>query len=399
MHDNLIVAEELRGWRHHLHANPELAFQEHETAAFVAERLKEFGFGEIETGIGGTGVVATLRAGTSSRSIGLRADMDALPIQEGQDRGHRSRRPGVMHACGHDGHVTMLLGAAKVLAASGGFDGTIRFVFQPAEETLGYLSRSGEHSGGATAMIDDGLFERFPMDAIFGVHNRPGLPVGTIAGRPGIVYAAADRFDIEVIGRGGHAARPHLTVDPVMVGAQLIVALQTVVSRMVSPTDSGVVSVCEFHAGSGFNVIPGSARLTGTVRSLSSDTRARIRKGMEDVTAGVAATFGAQITLDYLAGHPSVSNDPELFEICRTVGEGVVGADAFVHLDEPTMGGEDFSCYLRHRPGCFMLIGNDGTNEPSASLHNARYDFNDDAAPVGVRYWVALARALLPEDS
>lgn len=386
---------QLTEWRRHLHAHPELAFEEHGTASFIVEQLKSFGIEDIVTGIGGTGIVASVRGGTSDRAIGLRADIDALPITERATVSHASRRPGIMHACGHDGHTTMLLGAAQALASTKAFDGTVHLIFQPAEETLAYTSKSGEHSGGATAMIDDGLFDRFPMESIFGIHNRPGLPAGTMAGRPGIIYAAADRFEITISGKGGHAARPHLAIDPIFVGAQLVVALQGIVSRMVSPTDSGVVSICEFGSGTSFNIIPDSARLTGTVRSLSADTRARIRTAMEAIAAGIGSSFGAKIMLDYQAGHPSVVNDERLFDLCRSVCVDVVGADQFVDLDEPTMGGEDFACYLKHKPGCFMLIGNDAGDDGSFMLHHPAYDFNDAIAPIGAAYWVRLAETLL----
>lgn len=390
------TGRELAVWRRHLHAHPELAFQEHDTARFIVEKLTGFGFEQITTGIGGTGVVASLRAGSSDRAIGFRADIDALPIQERAAIPYASNRPGVMHACGHDGHTAILLGAAKVLASSRAFDGTIHFIFQPGEETLGYRSRDGHLSGGATAMIDDGLFERFAMDAIFGIHNRPGLAAGTMAGRPGVLYAAADRFEITVLGKGGHAARPHLAVDPIWVGSQIVVAIQSVVSRKVSPTDSGVVSICEFNSGTAFNIIPDHARLTGTVRSLSADTRSRIRKALYEIAVGVGAALGATVTLDYQSGHPSVVNDSELYALCRGVSREIVGADRFIDLDEPTMGGEDFSCYLKHKPGCFMLMGNDARPGETVMLHSPDYDFNDDVGPVGVAYWCRLAERMLP---
>jgi hippurate hydrolase len=245
-------------------------------------------------------------------------------------------------------------------------------------------------------MIDDGLFDRFAMDAIFGIHNRPGLPVGTMAGKAAVIYAAADRFEITIVGKGGHAARPHLSVDPIFVGSQLVVALQGIVSRMISPTDSGVLSICEFNAGSNFNIIPEAARLTGTVRSLSADTRSRIRTAMNDIAAGIGASYGAAVTVDYQSGHPSVVNDDGLFDVCRSVCIDVVGAEHFTELTEPTMGGEDFSCYLKHKPGCFMLIGNDAVAGETVMLHRPDYDFNDDAAPLGVAYWTKLAERMLP---
>jgi hippurate hydrolase len=395
MSDSDFDSECLKQWRQHLHANPELSFDEHATASFIAERLESFGLDQVTRGVGGTGVVASLTVGSSKRAIGIRADIDALPMSEQSRIPHASRRAGVMHACGHDGHTTILLGAAQALAGARNFDGTVHFIFQPGEESISYRTRDGTLSGGATAMIEDGLFDRFPMDAIFGIHNRPGLPAGTMAGRPGIIYAAADQFDITIRGKGGHAARPHLAIDPIYVGAQLVVALQGVVSRMVSPTDSGVLSICQFNSGTSFNVIPGQAQMTGTVRSLSAETRGRIRKAMAEISDGVGQAFGATVTLNYQDGHPAVVNDAALYEMCRGACEDVVGAGNFIALDEPTMGGEDFSCYLKHKPGCFMLIGNDAENSETVMLHNPFYDFNDRVIPIGIKYWSNLVSSML----
>lgn len=389
-------ADDLRDWRHHIHSHPELSWQEHDTAAFVADKLRSFGIDEIATGIGGTGLVATIRRGTSTRAIGLRADMDALPLTEQPGRPHGSQTPGVMHACGHDGHTTMLLGAARYLAQEARFDGTVHLIFQPAEESFGPETQPGETPGGANAMIRDGLFNRFPMDAIFGMHNRPGLAAGKLGGRAGALYAAADIFEIVVRGKGVHAARPHLGVDPVFVGAQIIVALQGVTSRMTNPLDCGVVSICQFNAGTAPNIIPDHATMVGTVRTIDPGVQDSIERSIHDVASGVAAAFGAVAEVRYIRGHPLLHNDPASFAEARAAAIAAVGEDQFADLDEPTMGGEDFAWYLREKPGCFMLIGNgDGNGKGATMLHNTGYDFNDDVATTGVRYWISLVERLL----
>jgi hippurate hydrolase len=387
---------ELRDWRRHIHRHPELAWQEHGTAAFVVEKLRSFGIDEIATGVGGTGVVATLRQGASTRAIGLRADMDALPMTEQPGRDHGSCTPGVMHACGHDGHTAMLLGAARHLAQKARFDGTVHLIFQPAEESFGPDIRPGEKAGGANAMMRDGLFERFPMEAIFGMHNRPGLAAGTLGARPGALYAAADIVEITVVGKGVHAARPHLGVDPILVAAQIIVALQGVTARMIDPLQCGVLSICQLDAGTAPNVIPDSARMVGTVRTHDAATQDAIERAIHDIASGVATGFGARAEVRYIRGHPALHNDPALFEDARAAAIAVAGPAHFTDLDEPTMAGEDFACYLREKPGCFMLIGNGVGQDPGAvMLHNTAYDFNDDVSPLGVRYWVALVERLL----
>jgi hippurate hydrolase len=291
----------------------------------------------------------------------------------------------------------MLLGAAKYLASTRRFDGTVHFIFQPAEEALGYEGENGDPKGGAVAMIRDGLFERFPMDAIFGMHNRPGLPAGKFGGRPGVIYAAADRFDIEVKGKGGHAARPHLAIDPIFVASQIVVALQGVVARMINPLDSGVVSICEFHSGSACNIIPETALLAGTVRSLEPVIQDRIEDAIRAIATQVASAYGATADVRYERGHPAVNNDPELYAKVRAIGRDLVGPDRFVDMDEPTMGGEDFSNYLKHKPGCFILIGNGDVDRGSVMLHNPRYDFNDDVAHLGASFWAALVENMLPK--
>jgi hippurate hydrolase len=389
-------AAEIAGWRRHIHAHPELSFHEHGTAAFVAEKLRTFGCDRVETGVGGTGVVATLSAGSSPRSIGLRADMDALPLTEQVDLGYSSCTPGVMHACGHDGHTAMLLGAARYLAATRRFDGTVHLVFQPAEESLGGGDPGVQEGGGALAMMRDGLFERFPMEAIFGMHNRPGLAAGKLGGRPGVIYSAVDRLEIKVVGKGGHAARPHLAVDPILVAAQIVGNLQAVAARMVDPLGSAVVSICELHAGSAFNIIPEVAKMTGTVRTFDPAIQDRVEAAIKQVALGVAEAHGAQAEVNYMRGYPSLHNDPGLYEQARRIARALVGEEHFVDLSEPTMGAEDFACYLSEKPGCFLLIGNGDAGHGSVMLHNPHYEFNDDVAPLGAAFWASLVEGLLP---
>jgi hippurate hydrolase len=389
------LAPDLAGWRRHLHQHPELGFNEHGTVEFILGKLREFGIEEIATGIGGTGIVATLRAGTSDRAIGIRADIDALPMTEMRASDHASLTPGVMHACGHDGHTVMLLGAAKYLAETRDFDGVVHFIFQPAEESLGYSGDNGDPAGGASAMIRDGLFTRFPMEAIFGVHNRPGLPAGKIAGRAGAFYAAADRFEIAITGKGGHAARPHLTIDPALVTAHMVIALQSIVSRSVNPLESAVLSICKIDVGTAFNIIADTATLAGTVRTLSRASQDLVQQKMEEIVAGVAATFGAEAELLYDRGYPSLHNDPEMFARVRAIAIDLVGEDGFIDMDEPTMGGEDFARYLDEVPGCFLLIGNGDDGPGAVMLHNAHYSFNDDVAPIGAAFWATLTEQFL----
>ncbi|MDD2990258.1 MAG: M20 family metallopeptidase [Zoogloea sp.] len=374
---------EISAIRRDIHAHPELAFEEHRTAAIVAERLRALGI-ETHTGVGKTGVVGVLRAGTRGRMIGLRADMDALPIQEKNDFNHHSRIPGRMHACGHDGHTAMLLGAAAHLARNPDFDGTVVFIFQPAEE--------GE--GGAPAMIADGLFERFPMEAVFGLHNWPGLPLGEIAVHRGPVMACADRFDIEIKGHGAHAAMPHQGIDPVLAGASLVQALQSVVSRNRDPQDAAVLSVTQFHAGDAYNVIPDIARICGTVRAFRPEVEAMVEDAMQRVCAGVGAAFGANVSFEYRRGYPPTINTVPEAEFCARVAAEVCG-DGKVSIDpKPSMGAEDFAYFLQEKPGCYIWLGN-GPGEGGCTLHNPRYDFNDAAIPFGVAYWVRLVQRWL----
>lgn len=369
--------------RHELHAHPELAFEEHRTADLVVRVLEKAGI-EVHRGLAGTGVVGVLRAGRSPRAIGLRADMDALPIEEENTFPHRSRHPGRMHACGHDGHTAMLLAAAEYLAATREFDGTVYFIFQPAEE--------GE--GGARAMIEDGLFTRFPMDAVFGLHNWPGLPVGQIAVHRGPVMASTDQFDIILRGHGAHAAMPHQGRDPVLAGAALVQALQGLISRECAPLDAAVLSVTRFHAGEAYNVIPPQAVLGGTVRTLRPEVQAQLEAAIERMATGIAQAHGMQAQVDYRQGYPATVNSLREAEFCRQVAAEVVG-EAQVRTDlPPSMGAEDFAYMLRERPGCYVWLGN-GPGEGGCTLHNPRYDFNDAALPIGAAYWVRLAERWL----
>lgn len=369
--------------RHELHAHPELAFEEHRTADLVVRVLEKAGI-EAHRGLAGTGVVGVLRAGRSPRAIGLRADMDALPIEEENTFPHRSRHPGRMHACGHDGHTAMLLAAAEYLAATREFDGTVYFIFQPAEE--------GE--GGARAMIEDGLFTRFPMDAVFGLHNWPGLPVGQIAVHSGPVMASTDQFDIILRGHGAHAAMPHQGRDPVLAGAALVQALQGLISRECAPLDAAVLSVTRFHAGEAYNVIPPQAVLGGTVRTLRPEVQAQLEAAIERMATGIAQAHGMQAQVDYRRGYPATVNSLREAAFCRQVAAEVVG-EAQVRTDlPPSMGAEDFAYMLRERPGCYVWLGN-GPGEGGCTLHNPRYDFNDAALPIGAAYWVRLAERWL----
>ena len=374
---------EMTAWRRDLHAHPELGFEESRTAGIVADRLESFGL-EVHRGIGRTGVVGVLRGGSGKKTLGLRADMDALPIEEANGFDYRSRNAGRMHACGHDGHTTMLLGAAKALAASRNFDGTVNFIFQPAEEGL----------GGARAMIDDGLFERFPCEAVFGMHNRPSLPVGWFAVRAGPMMAAGGFFDIRIHGKGAHGARPEVGVDPVIVAAHVATALQTIVSRNVAPTDTAVVSVTRIQGGDAYNVIPQSATLAGTVRAFSRPVMERIDAALRRIAKGVAEGFGAKAEVEIDWKFAPTVNDPKEAEFAAGVCAGLVGAQR-VERDPPLiMASEDFSFMLEKVPGCYLNIGN-GSGETSCEVHNPGYDFNDAALPFGAAFFVRLVETRL----
>ena len=367
---------ELSAWRRDLHAHPELGFEETRTAALVAERLASWGI-EVHRGVGRTGVVGVLRNGASPRTIGLRADMDALPILEANTFAHRSTHAGRMHACGHDGHTTMLLGAAQYLAASRNFDGTVHFVFQPAEEGL----------GGAKAMIDDGLFRRFPCESIFGMHNRPKLAVGRFAVRAGPMMAGGAFFDIDVTGVGSHGARPESGVDPVMVAVHIAATLQTIVSRNVPPVETAVLSITQIHAGDAYNVIPQTARLSGTVRAFSSGVMDLIGRNLARVAEGVALAMGASVAVDFRVNFPPTVNDPQQAEFAAAVCTELVGAGQVLRDPPLIMASEDFSFMLNAVPGCYVNIGN-GDVEGACEVHNPSYDFNDAALPLGAAFFV-----------
>lgn len=375
--------QKLTAIRRDIHAHPELAFEEHRTAELVARHLEALGI-EVHRGIGRTGVVGVVRGGRGLRAIGLRADMDALPMAERNEFAHKSRHEGCMHACGHDGHTTMLLGAAEVLAARRDFEGTVYLIFQPAEE--------GE--GGGKAMIDDGLLERFPMESVFGMHNWPGMPAGHFAVHTGPVMASADRFDIEILGHGAHAAMPHLGCDPVAAGAALVQAVQTIVSRTLDPIDAAVVSVTQFHAGEAYNVIPDRAQLAGTVRAFSETVQARIEQRLGELCDGIAAAFGVQVDFRYRRGYPPTVNTAAEAALCAEVARSLVGADAVRTDARPSMGAEDFAYFLQKKPGAYVWIGN-GPGEGGCTLHNPNYDFNDEIIVPGVAYWVELVRRIL----
>jgi len=374
--------------RRDLHAHPELAFCETRTADVVARMLTALGI-ETHRGLAETGVVGVLRAGRSGRAIGLRADMDALPINEKNSFSHRSVYEGRMHACGHDGHTTMLLGAARLLATSPNFDGTVYLIFQPAEES----------GGGARVMVENGLFERFPMEAIYGMHNWPGLPAGEFAVHPGPVMAGTDRFDIHIRGVGGHAAMPHLVVDSLHAGAALVQAVQSIVSRSIDPFDSAVVSITCFHAGDAYNVIPGHAEICGTLRSFSENVRQKALARLAELCAGIATAFGVEIVFSARAdSYPPTINTATEAACCRQAAAAVVGHEHVRSGERPSMGAEDFAFYLQHKPGAYIWIGNDpAETKPGSSvgLHNPGYDFNDDILPIGAAYWVELVRLAL----
>ena len=373
---------DMEAWRHDIHEHPELAYEEARTAARVVALLKEFGVDEVAEGIGKTGVVGVLRNGEGP-SIGLRADMDALPILEETGLSYKSRHDGVMHACGHDGHTAMLLGAARYLAETRNFVGTVVLVFQPAEEGF----------AGARAMIEDGLFERFPVDSIYGVHNMPGVPEGVIAVSPGAVMAAADSFTITVQGKGGHGAMPHQSVDPVVAASAMVTALQTLVSRNVDPNKSSVISVTKIHGGDAFNVIPDTVEMGGTVRYFDAEVGAQVRRRMQEVVDGVAAAHGASATMNYQKGYPATSNHVAETEFARQVAGEVLGVEA---AEQPlVMGSEDFSFFLEEKPGAYAFVGN-GDGEACVAIHNPKYDFNDTILPVGASFFARLVETALP---
>jgi hippurate hydrolase len=377
--------EELVEWRHTLHRNPELAFKETATARMVADKLAAWGY-RVTEGVGTTGVVGTLKSGNGTRSIGLRADMDALPIAEQTGLPYASRNEGVMHACGHDGHTTMLLGAARHLAATRNFSGTLHLIFQPAEE-------AGLDCG-ARRMLADGLFDRFPCDVIYGMHNHPGKLARTFHFRSGPFMSASDRVTITVKGVGGHAARPHQAVDPIVAASSIVMALQTVVARNVNPTQIAVVTVGTIHGGKAMNVIADEVSLGLSVRSFDAEVRALLQKRITELVQSQAASYGATAKIDYGLGHPVLVNAERETEFARQVAEELVGVENVVGNTEQVTGSEDFAYMLEKRPGCFVRIGN-GAWDRTPQLHTARYDFNDDNLTVGAAYWVRLVERFL----
>ncbi len=373
---------EVAGWRRYIHENPGLLYDVEHTAEFVAEKLKAFGCDTVETGIGKTGVVAIIKGSRGDGpTIGLRADMDALPIMEDSGVEWTSKKPGLMHACGHDGHTSMLLGAAKYLAETRKFKGSVALIFQPAEEG----------GAGALAMVDDGFLEKYGVSEVYGMHNMPGVPVGQFATRKGPSLASADEFEITIEGKGGHAAQPHDTIDPVVISAHAILAVQAIASREVDPLRSIVITIATIHGGDAFNVIPHAVKLSGTVRTLLPETRDFAERRIGEIVSGIAATFGAKAEVKYERGYPVTVNHPKETDFAVEVLEGVVGEKNVMQGIPPTMGAEDFSFMLERRPGTFIMIGNGDT----AGLHHPAYDFNDEAIPYGISYWVALTESAL----
>jgi len=376
------LKREMTGWRRDLHAHPEFGFEEKRTSAFVAAKLREFGLDDVAEGVGGTGVVGTLKRGNGNRAIALRADMDALRISEQSTAPYRSGNVGIMHACGHDGHTAMLLGAAKLLASEGGFDGTVRFIFQPAEEW----------GRGALAMLDDGLMQRFPFDEIFGLHNMPGLPVGHFETRAGPVMSAEDNFEIVLRGLGGHAARPHSGSETLVAACALVTNLQTIVSRRLSPADIAVVSVTELITDGTRNALPGLARVLGDARSFRPEVSAEIERQMRAIAEGTAAAYNVAAEVNYSREFVPLRNDAELVDAAFAAAASVFEPGNIAVAREPMTASEDFARFLDHVPGCFVFLGN---GEASAPLHNSSYDFNDDGLLFGANFHVAIARQRL----
>ncbi|EDP61224.1 Peptidase M20D, amidohydrolase [alpha proteobacterium BAL199] len=382
--------EELTRWRREMHSHPETAFEEVWTSDFIAKRLAEIGVDRVERGIAKTGIVATIKGqGTSSRTIGLRADFDALDITETTGKPWASTLPGKMHACGHDGHTTMLLGAAKYLTETRNFDGTVVLIFQPAEE----------NEGGGRVMVEEGLFERFPVDAVYGMHNRPGLALGKMCMRSGAAMAGFDVFEIIIHGYGGHAARPHTTIDPVVVQAHIVQALQTIASRSIDPLDSVVVSITQVHGGDTWNVIPETVVLRGTVRAFRTEVQDRTEATMRRLCDNVAAAFDASVDVRYERRYPPLSNDAEHVELCAGVAKELFGEENVDTNPAPVMGSEDFAFMLNARPGAYVNIGNGVGKDGGVMVHNPGYDFNDAALPHGASFWARLVETQLPRAS
>ena len=374
---------EMQEWRRDIHAHPEIAFEEHRTAQIVADKLESFGI-EVETGIAGTGVVGTLRKGMGNRSIGLRADLDALLINETNDFEYKSKNPGQMHACGHDGHTTMLLGAAKYLSEQGNFDGTVNFIFQPAEE----------NEGGGRVMIEDGLFDKYPVESVYGMHNIPGMPVGSFAIKPGPIMAAFDIFNLKVIGQGGHAAMPQTTVDPIIVGTKIIDAFQAIISRSIDPQEPSVLSVTQFHGGDAYNVIPNQVEIKGCTRCFSPNVQKKLEDEMRQISESICKAYGADCEFHYEHRYPATINSEEEANLAGQVAQGIVGEERVNLSPKPGMGSEDFAYMLQEKPGSYIWIGN-GDGEGSCMIHNPGYDFNDEILPIGATYWVKMAEEIL----
>jgi amidohydrolase len=372
---------EITAWRHDIHAHPELRYDVHRTAALVVEKLKSFGCDEVVPGIGQTGVVGVIRGRKEGKVIGLRADMDALPLKEETNLPYKSTVPGKMHACGHDGHTAMLLGAAKYLAETRNFAGTAVVIFQPAEEG----------GAGALAMIRDGLISRFAIQEVYGMHNYPGLPLGQFGIRSGAMMASADHITIDIEGKGGHAARPHLSIDTILVGAQIINQLQSIVARNVDPLEAAVVSVCMFQAGHTDNVIPQHAKLRGTARALTDHVRTTLQKRVPEIVEGTAELYGAKAEITYTNGYPVLVNHDRNTDFAASVAREIAGSNKVATNFPPVMGAEDFAFMLEERPGAFIFVG----NGDSAGLHHPAYNFNDETIPVGTSYWVRLAETAL----
>ena len=375
---------QLSEWRQNLHAHPELGFEEHRTSDFVASKLEEFGV-EVHREVGRTGVVGVLRQGNETRAIGLRADMDALPISETNEFSHKSKNPGKMHACGHDGHTVMLLAAAKYLAESRSFSGQVNFIFQPAEEGL----------GGAKAMIDDGLFDKFPCDRVYAMHNGPGIAVGKFASVPGIRTAAGAFFDIKVIGKGGHGAFPQFAIDPITIAAEIIGAIQTIISRTTSPNDSAVLSITKVHAGDAYNVIPESAMLSGTVRTFAIDKMQEIERQMISISEGISKAHGGTALVEFNTLFLPVLNEEEATDLATEVCRDMVGQDNVTTTGSAGTGSEDFSFMSNEVPGCYVIIGN---GEDSNALHNPNFDFNDEALVYGGSFFARVIEKELALD-
>jgi amidohydrolase len=381
------VHEEIAAWRRDLHAHPETAFEEARTSDIVADKLSAFGI-EVHRGLARTGVVGVLTGqGDSPRRIALRADMDALHIHELNEFAHRSRNAGKMHACGHDGHTAMLLGAARYLSETRNFDGTVYFIFQPAEE----------NEGGGRVMIEEGLFERFPAEQVFGLHNMPGMPAGSITLRDGPAMAAFDVFEITVAGQGAHGAMPHQGIDPVVISAQIVMALQTIASRRTDPMEPVVVSVTQLHTGDTWNVIPEEAVIRGTARAFRPEISQAVEQEMRHIAEGIAAAHGATARIHYERRYPALVNAARETELAAGVAKEVVGAENVNAQGEALMGSEDFAYMLQEKPGCYVWLGNGTDGEPGGcAVHNPRYDFNDEIAVIGASYWARLVETALP---